>query len=219
MCGVAEGIAAAAALAGAYGQYEEGKAQASAARAQADAARQNARIENKRQEMIADKYAQEDLRRRAQLRLNAGTNRANAGSAGLDIGGSSSVLDILTSSQEAYRQDKMNSLTNQRNENWMSRQNEANYLTQASAYDAQADNARRIGNIGAISTILGGAASIYGNVGKGSGSKKAGGKNNFYSGTTDVNAYTNATFSPGKGITFGKKNYNYRDSSASVLRR
>ena len=172
MCGFAAGAAIASALFGAYGQYQEGKTQAAAARAQADAARQNARIENKRQEMIADKYAEEDRRRRAQLRLSAGANRANAGAAGLDIGGSSSVMDILTSSQEAYQRDNITSLTNQRNENWMSRTNEANYLTQASAYDAQAKNASRMGKIGAISTILGTAASIYGNVGS-SGTKSS----------------------------------------------
>ena len=171
MCGVAAGIAAASALFGAYGQYQEGKTQAKAARAQAEAAEQNARIENKKQEMIADKYAQEDLHRRGQARLAAGANRANAGAAGLDVGGNSSVLDILTSSEEAYRTDKMTSLTNQRNENWVSRQNEANYMNQAASYRAQASNAERAGKIGAISTILGGAASIYGSV-KGGGSSK-----------------------------------------------
>lgn len=169
MCSIMAGLAAASTLMGAYGQIQQSKAQASAARAQADAAEKNARIENKKQEMIADQYAQEDLRRRAQARLNAGANRANAGAAGLNIGGSSSVLDILTSSEEAYRNDQYNSLVNQRTDNWVSRQQEANYLTQASSYRAQADNAERAGNIAALSTILGGATSIYGSI-KGSGS-------------------------------------------------
>jgi len=169
MCSVIAGLAAASTLFGAYAQHEQAKTEAKAARAQAEAAEQNARIENKKQEMIADKYAQDDLKRRAQARLNAGENRAAAGAAGLDIGGSSSIMDILTSSEEQYRNDKMTSLINQRNDNWISRQNEANLLTQASSYRAQADNAERAGKIGVISTILGGASSIYGSLQKNTG--------------------------------------------------
>ena len=199
MCSVMAGLAAASTLFGAYSQHEEAKAQASAARAQADAAEQNARIESKKQEMIADKYAQEDLHRRAQARLSAGANRANAGAAGLDIGGSSSVLDILTSSEDAYRQDKYNSLTNQRNDNWVSRQQEANYLTQASSYRAQADNAERAGRIGAISTILGGAASIYGSVKGGGSSTKQSEKNQW----TGIPTYKSKTTGKTKQAQLG----------------
>lgn len=167
MCSVTAGLMAASALMGAYGQHQEAKAQASAARAQADAAEQNAKIENRRQEQIADKYAQEDLHRRAQARLVQGRNAANAGAASLSTDVGTSVWDIMSSSEEQFQNDRNISLQNQRTDNYISRQQEANYINQANAYRAQADNIKKQSNWNMATTILGTAAAITGNVSSG----------------------------------------------------
>lgn len=211
MCSITAGLMAASAVMGAYGQHQDAKAQAAAARAQADAAEQNAKIENRKQELIADKYAQEDMKRRAQARIIQGRNVANAGAAGLDTGVGTSVWDIMSSSEEAFQRDRNLSLQNQRQENWVSRQNEANFLSQASAYRAQADNIKRNANMGIAATILGTAAAISGKVSSGS-SKTPKTTSSSYSGTTSVNATTDANFTSGKGFSFTKKDYNYRDA-------
>lgn len=203
---------AASALMGAYGQHQDAKAQAAAANAQADAAAQNARIEKKKQELIADKYAQEDMKRRAQARLIQGRNVANAGAAGLDAGVGTSVWDIMSSSEEAFQRDRNLSMQNQWQDNWVSRQNEANYLNQESAYRAQAANIKHNANIGIAATILGSAAAISGKVSSGGSKDTPKTTSGSYSGTTPVNAYTDATYTSGKGFGFTKKNYDYRNA-------
>lgn len=166
MCSVIAGLTA---LSGAItykSQQDQAKQQAAAYRAQADADEQNAKIENRKQEQIADNYAQQQRQLRARQRLSEGQQRAAAGSAGLGFSGSQ--LDILSSSIDAYKQDSMNLLTNQRNDNYSSRVQETNYLNSASANRAAASNVKKNARLQGLSTILGTAASIYGAVGSSS---------------------------------------------------
>jgi len=136
--------------------------QASMYRAQAQAAEHNAKIESKKQEQIADNYGQQQRELRARHRINAGQVRAGAGAAGLDMSGS--MLDILSSGQEAYDQDKLTLLTNQRNDNYESRAQQTNYENEAGAArvaikNTYADLDRQKNGI-MWNSILGTAASI-----------------------------------------------------------
>lgn len=160
MCSVIAGLTA---LAG-YSQYRQQQqaadSQAAAYRAQAEAANQNAHIEARKQEQIADNYAQEASNLRARQRIAEGAQRAQAGSAG--IGFSGSQMDILSSGLDAYNTDQMNLLSNQRNDNYASRVTQTNYLNQANSMNAAASNVENQAKWSGISTILGTAASIYG---------------------------------------------------------
>ncbi len=153
-----------------YASYQSNKeaiqaqadSQASMYRAQAQQAEHNAKIESKRQEQIADQYGEEAKRLRARQRLSEGRVRAGAGAAGLDVSGS--VMDVLSSGQEAYVQDQMTLLGNQRNDNYVSRVQQSNYLNEAGSNRAAATNvlsdARRQISALRTSTILGTAASM-----------------------------------------------------------
>ncbi len=151
--------------------------QASMYRAQAQAAEHNAKIENKRQEQIADNYGQQQRDLRARHRLNAGQVRAQAGAANLDMSGS--MLDILSSGQEAYDQDKLTLLTNQRNDNYVSRAQQMNHINEAGAArvairNTYADLERKKNGI-KWNSILGTAASIAAPFIGGSGGGNSGG--------------------------------------------
>lgn len=160
MCGLIPGMVAASGLM----QYQAGKqetdAQVASYRAQAAAAQQNANIENRKQEQIADNYASQQEALRSRQRLAEGAQRAATGSAGLNFAGS--AMDILGSSYDAYQQDRMNLLTNQRQDNYSSRITESNYINQANAANTAASTAKSIGRTNGLATILGTAASVYG---------------------------------------------------------
>ena len=69
----------------------------------------------------------------------------------------------------------MNLLSQQRNDSWSQYVNQVNYLNQANAYDTAARNVRKQGHQKIFGTLLGAAATAYGNgwIG-GSGSKGQG---------------------------------------------
>lgn len=145
----------------AVGQYQQGKAQAAAYEAQAEAAYQNAKIQNKKSELMADQYAQKQRELDDRRRLVTGQQIAAAGASGIssNVG---SPLDVYTASMDAWGQDTVNLLTNQRNDQWSNYVNEVNYRNQGNAAMANAKAAKQAGTIGAIGTLLGGAASMYG---------------------------------------------------------
>lgn len=144
----------------AVGAHQEAKAQEKAYKAQAAAAEQNAAIEAKKAEQVAENYAKKQKQLTDRMRLVKGQALASAGASGLSAGGS--VADILGASQEAYEQDSLNLLSAQRNDTWSSYVNKVNYLNQAEAARVSAHNAREEGKAKIFSTLLGGAASIYG---------------------------------------------------------
>lgn len=160
MCSVALLTAASVGMQ-AYGQYQQGKAQSDAYEAQAAAADQNAAIEARKREQIADQYAQKQLELNDKMKLARGRINAAAGASGL-MGGVGSSGDLLDSSQEAFEKDTQNLLYNQRNDTWNSWVNQVNYMNAASAARASAYNAKQSGKAAAIGTLLNGAASFYG---------------------------------------------------------
>jgi len=154
------------------GQYQQSRAQASAYEAQADAARQNAKIQNRQSEQIAENAAQEQRKLDARMRMVAGQQAAQTGASGIQ-GGVGSALDVYNASMDAWQEDTQNALWNQRNNTYNSYVREVNFRNQANAYDAQASSAKRAGNMAILGTLLGSAVSLYGMGGAGSSSKAA----------------------------------------------
>ena len=143
------------------GIRNEYKSQQRAYEAQEQAARQNAAIVEAQRSQQADAYAQKQAQLNDRMRLVRGQAAAAAGAGGFTAEGS--VNDILDSSYDAYQKDSMNLLSQQRNDSWSQYVNQVNYLNQASAYDAAARNVRRQGHQKIFGTLLGAAATAYGN--------------------------------------------------------
>ena len=159
MCSVTAAMMGLTALQG-YTSYRsqnaQYQAQAAAYAAQADAARQNAGIQDRQREQIADQYQQElDARRK----LVICQQNAAAGSAGLSGG---SVLDANAAAIDQWRTDSMNLLGNQRNDTKNAYINQVNYLNQAKQADAAAYNTRQQAKAARISSLLNTAISMYG---------------------------------------------------------
>lgn len=200
MCGVIEGLTAAMTGLQMYGQRQQYKAQEAAYNARAQAAdanarimEQNQRINERKAENIADAYAYQQGKLDDKRRIVRGQIAAAQGAAGLT--GVGSGLDILGASNEAYYQDSMNLLQNQRNyiysnriDNWNLENQKIGYLNQASAYRSAAANVAQQGKLGMLSTLAGGALSIYGM--KGSSGSKTAPTGGFKVGDTNVNGYT-----------------------------
>lgn len=167
------------------GQYQQSRAQAAAyeaqaeaAQRQADAAYQNAKIQNRKSEQVAEQYAEEQRRLDNQRRLVVGQQRAQAGASGI-AGGIGSSLDIYNASMEAYKDDSLNLLNNQRNamfDNYVGEVNLRNhgneYTAQSANYKAQASAVKQAGNMAMFSTLLGSASSF---IGTGGGAKASAG--------------------------------------------
>lgn len=143
------------------GIRQEYKSQQRAYEAQEQAARQNAAIVERQRSQQADAYAQKQAQLNDRMRLARGQAAAAAGAGGFTATGS--VNDILDSSYDAYQKDSLNLLTQQRNDSWSQYVNQVNYLNQASAYDAAARNVRKQGHQKIFGTLLGAAATAYGN--------------------------------------------------------
>lgn len=153
-----------AALSG-YMQYQQvgaqAEAQQSAYNAQAAADEQNAKVEGKKQEQIADNYADKAKQINARMRIARGAQAAAAGAGGVDMSSGSS-LDILSGTYENYNADKMSLLSNQRNDNFNSRVTESNFINSASANRTAGKNVRAQAKASQFATILGTATSMYG---------------------------------------------------------
>jgi hypothetical protein len=141
------------------GQRQQYKQQQRMYEAQAQAAQQNAAIISKQREQQAEAYAQKQKQLNDRFRLARGQARAEAGASGLTADGS--VADILSSSEDAYKQDSINLLQKQRNDSWNSYVNEVNYRNQANAYNNAASNARKQGHQKMFATLIGDSANIY----------------------------------------------------------
>ena len=149
---------------------QEYKSQQRAYEAQEAAARQNAAIVDRQRSQQADAYAQKQSQLNDRMKLVRGQAAAAAGAGGFTATGS--VNDILDSSYDAYQKDSLNLLSQQRNDSWSAYVNQVNYLNRANAYDSAARQVRKQGHQKIFGTLLGAAATAYGNGwigGKGSG--------------------------------------------------
>ena len=161
MCSVALALAGISTGLQVAGQYQQSRAQAAAYEAQAQAAYQNAKIQNKKGEIMAEQYAQQQRDLDARRKLVVGQQTAQAGASGISSG-AGSALDIYNASMQAWGEDTINLLNNQRNDEWGNYVGEVNYRNQGNAAKANAKAAKQAGNIAMASTLLGAAASMYG---------------------------------------------------------
>lgn len=141
--------------------HQQTKAAVQTAEAQAAAAEQNARIQNRQGELIAEQAAQKQQELDNRRRLVQGAQRAEAGASGI-AGGIGTSMDMQTATTDAWRKDTMNLLGNQREAVYNNYLKEVNYRNQASAYRAQASAAKQAGRMAQWGTLLSGAASLYG---------------------------------------------------------
>lgn len=160
MCSLTVGLAAFQAVSGYMSARAEGKAQEAMYKQQARVAEMNAETERRKQEQIADKYAQDQMMLDDKRRMARGQIAASAGASGMTTAGSG--LDILSSSEAAWQRDSVNLLQNQRYDNEASRAAETNYTQSSINAMSAAANAKRVSRQKQIGSILGGAASIYG---------------------------------------------------------
>lgn len=204
MCSVLAGLSAVAGALQYKANVDQADAQAEAYERQAAADRRNAELEQRKQEQVADNAVVRDRQLRQKQRLQAGQVRAAAGAAGISSD-SGSPLDILSAGWDAYEQDKIMSLTEQRNQNFDLRVNESNYLNRANSYINAANNTRDAARATLIPTILGTATAIAstGAFDGGAGRSAAAG---FNSVSSNIGNNTIATFTNGKGFSFGQQN-------------
>ena len=174
MCSVALALAGISTGLQMAGQYQQSRAQAAAYEAQAQAAYQNAKIQNRKTEQVAEQYAQQQRKLDDQRRLVAGQQAAQAGASGI-AGNVGSALDVYGASMQAWNEDSINLLNNQRNDTWSGYVNEVNYRNQGNVAKANAKATKQAGNIAMASTLLGAAASMYGAKGSGSSGGESGG--------------------------------------------
>jgi hypothetical protein len=199
-------------------QYQQSRAQAAAYNAQAEAAEQNARIQERQGELIAEQHAQKQRELDNRRRLVQGAQRASAGASGI-AAGSGSALDMYMATMDAWREDSVNLLENQRETIYDNYIKVGNYNNQAASYRSMADAAKTAGNWGMAGTLLGGATSMYGmkSAGSSSGSgsvyagpdsvafgtkavKKINAFNNAYSGWGTANLYSPGSLKLNGGI-------------------
>lgn len=219
MCSVIAGITALTTVASGVMTYQAQQSQAEAQAAayeaqaknyenQAHAAQASANQEAKKQEIIADNYAREGRELRDRRRLVQGQQRAQTGAAGIQFSGS--ALDILSAGNDAYAQDQMTLLSNQRNDNWSSRINQTNFLNDKASFEVSSRNAmksaeytRDMAKQQGLATILGTATSVagglVGNMGGGARAASSATKNySFGNYRTDMGYNTIGTFNKGK---------------------
>lgn len=218
MCSVLAGLTAITGVLQYQAQQDQAAAQAARYRAEAEnyqnqalAAQQNAQIEGKKQEVIADNYARQEKELRDRRRIIAGQQRAQAGAAGIGQGGS--LLDIQSAGDEAYVQDKLTLLSNQRYENYDSRSNQMNYMNQRDSYNVSARNALKdadyaedIGKAQGLMTILGTATSIIGGLGGSGGGASSSSGNVATSTSSNVGTNTTANWNLGSGYNMTRIN-------------
>lgn len=174
MCDLALGLMAASTGLSMFSQYQQGKAQAQSYKLQAEQAEQNRNFLQTKNSLEADNYAKKQKQLNDRLRLAIGNARAQAGGSGLSAE-NGSVVDIMDSSTDAFNADSANLLASQRHDSWANYVEQANETNKMNAYNQMAKNSRRQAGINMFGTLLGGAASMYGqykNTHVSSGSKK-----------------------------------------------
>lgn len=142
-------------------QHQQTKAAVQTAEAQAEAAEQNAKLQNRQGELIAEQYGQKQRELDNRRRLIQGAQRAEAGAAGI-AGGLGTAMDMQLATTDAWLEDTANLLGAQRDAVYNNYIKEVNYRNLAGSYRAQAAAARRAGSMAQWGTLLSGAASLYG---------------------------------------------------------
>ena len=158
MCTLVAGLMGLQGIMGYQQARAEGQAQSAMYNAQAQQAEANAKMAERQKEQVADQYAQKQEELNARMKLARGSAVANAGASGLSMEGS--PLDLLASSEDLYKKDSMNLLSNQRNDTYDLYVQAHDARQNAVMNRASASNAKKQANLSAFSSILGSASSI-----------------------------------------------------------
>ena len=142
-------------------QHQQTKAAVAQAEAQAAAAEQNAKIQNRQSELIAEQYLEKQNALRDKRKIIQGAQRAEAGAAGI-AGGTGSSMDMQIATTNAYLKDSVNLLSAQREDEYNSALKETDFKNQAHTYRAQAEAAKQAGRMAQWGTILSGVTQLAG---------------------------------------------------------
>lgn len=145
-------------LFGAYGQYQQGRAEQAAANYQADIEDRNAKLAMRQAEDATARGAQEELNLRRQTEKLKGSQIASIGASGGDLSGS--AIDLLTDTAYQSELDAANIRYNSQRERWGYEVQASNHRSQANIYRASAANAKKAGTIGALGTVFTGASKV-----------------------------------------------------------
>lgn len=151
--------AAGSAVVGAYSSYESGQSQKDAARYQAAVARNN--------QIYAEQYAQAEIAKgqrmedmkRTETAQREGAVKVAAAASGLDVD-SGSPLRLQEDTARLGEFDALTIRSNAQRAAYGYRVQGSNYAAQAQLDDMSAENASRMGALGAWSSIIGGASSV-----------------------------------------------------------
>jgi len=148
-------IVASTAVAG-YGQIQAGKAASAQAKYQAQVAQNNQTIAQQNSEAALDKGRADAEDKRRETAQRAGLQRAQLAAQGFDVSEGTSI-DILADTAELGELDVLRIESD-------AQQRSRNFLIQGDNFQAESDlqllsgkNAKKAGQIGAFSTLLGGA--------------------------------------------------------------
>lgn len=153
--------AAAGAATAAYGAHEQGVANANMGAYQAAVARNNETIAKgyAEAEIVKGQRLEEQKRRDTQSQISA--IRAAEGASGLDVN-SGSPLSLQSDTAMVGELDAQTIRNNAQRSAYGYQTEGLNYAARASMNDMESANAARAGNLGAWSSIIGGASSVSG---------------------------------------------------------
>lgn len=160
MCGLVTGLMIAGSLLGAYGQVQQGKAASANAKFQQQIAIDNANRTTTEMRDAAMRGTDEERRVLAEGGKTIANTRGALASNNMDLTFGSPLDTIIDTSMEVER-DAYRVKTNTDREIDDLEQKRRNQRNQASAYGAEASNAKTAGFIAGVGTALSGAAGAY----------------------------------------------------------
>lgn len=156
---ISMGANVAGAVMGAFGSSAQGRAASDAAAYQAAVARNNQTIAEQNAQLAEQKGRQEEAAKREQTAQMMGSLRARAAGSGVDVN-SGSPLNLQEDVARLGELDALTIRNNAARSAYGYRTQGADFGAQAGLLDVQAQNARKAGNIGAFSSIIGGASGV-----------------------------------------------------------
>lgn len=159
MCGVVEALTMASGLFSAYSSIQQGNAQAAAYEAQAATANQNAKIAAWQAEDTLKRGAGEEKKLRERGGQFAATQLSQLAASGQQVSGS--ALGVLQDTGMGIEQDADTLRLDFAKEKWGHDVQQVNYMNEADAARSSAKNAKKAGQIGALTSLMGAGVGVY----------------------------------------------------------
>lgn len=144
----------------AFGQIAQGNAQQAAANYNAQVSEMNAKIADQQAKDAIERGKQEEQHKRMATAQLEGKQKAAMAATGLDLS-FGSPLDTLVDTAELGEKDALTIRTNTYREAYSHNVQAANLRNQASLQRMEGSAAKKAGIIGAVGTVLSGAAKTY----------------------------------------------------------